>query len=307
MIKYNELVERAVIDNLNCKISNITKVGNGAVGSVFKVVCDGEPKMLAVKISNNYDLMLKEAGNIQFINDRVDVGMPKIYFLDKIEDYGIMGMQFLDGVGADKLKLTFKPKKLKQKLCLEVVENLERLQSICNDKYGRIDDAVYDNWHDYYRPFAQKVLDFTKCDVEKGKFLSKVYEVMCTAMENYDKIFDEPISPPTLMHGDYWSPNIIVNPNTLDFVGLVDPFNLIWADKEYELFALVACKLKGCDFYKLYKSRNTVSEKCDLKIEFYALFSEVYWYSLTGNKYDGFMLMKAKYLKKQMHRFGIIK
>lgn len=129
---------------------------------------------------------------------------------------------------------------------------------------------------------------------------------MRKAFDNYDKVFSEPISAPTLTHGDFWLPNILVDRKSLRVTGVLDPFNVMWADSDYELFALIAGRGNKYKIYDTYKKLHNISDKCDLKLEYYALFSEIYWYSITHHKYDNFLKSKAKLLEKQLRRFNII-
>ena len=71
-------------------------------------------------------------------------------------------------------------------------------------------------------------------------------------------------------------PNLLVDKKTLKFVGCVDPFNLMWAESEYEIFTMIL--YPHLKLYKEYKKRVNVSKMVDLKARMYSLFSEVYWF-----------------------------
>lgn len=298
-----------VKDKFNCNVLTCDPVGSGAVGKVYKVTIDKPPLVVAVKMSSNSALLMQEYNYINYISDRVDIKLPKLYFIhtsDNPADMNFLCMEYFNGISANNSKFLWKSRKIKGNFRNQVIANLTKIQTVTNDKFGSIDNAIYSDWHDYYRPFAKYVMDFTNQSVIDGKFLKQVASVMQVAYDNYDRIFDEPISSPTLTHGDYWMPNLIVDAKSMNLLGIVDPFNVIWADRDYELFTLVAGLGNKFKIYKEYKKIHNISQKCDLKIEFYALFSEVYWFTLTNHKYDNFMIYKAKLLNKQMRRFGII-
>ena len=160
----------------------------------------------------------------------------------------------------------------------------------------------FDNWIDWYRPFAKARLDHITPLAESGKFPKLVVEVLKKAYENLDIILSD-CGKPTLTHGDYWVPNLLVDKKTLKFVGCVVPFNLMWAESEYEIFAMIL--YPHLKLYNEYKKRVNVSKFVDLKARIYSLFSEVYWFELVGKGSFEFMTLVAKKIKKQFKKHNI--
>lgn len=305
---YGEKCRKLIEAKLNCKVLEFTVIGQGAVGEVYKAVVDKPPYAIAIKTAKNKQLMEDECRNIEFIRNKADIKLPSIYFTNEASiefPFNIIGMEYFDGKNIENKCFKHRPKRHKIAFCEQAVKNIEKLHSVNNGKFGKIDNAIYDNWNDYYKPFSQKVIEFAENEACEGRFIAKVTKIMRKAFDNYDVIFNEPIGEPTLIHGDYWTPNLIADSKTMELIGVVDPFNVMWADKEYELFTMVVGFGKKYGMYEIYKSRNKTTAKCDLKIEFYALFSEVYWFSLTKHYYANFMKYKAKQLAKQMKKFNI--
>lgn len=302
-------VTAIVESELTCKALNCSKTGSGANGNVYKIAIDIPPYNVAVKSAKNGSMLIKEREYTEFILSKADIPMPRTLFLkiNSDEDQkSYMCMEFLDGVNANDQKLLLRGKKAKARLRDSVIDNLEKLQSVKSERYGSFDSPEYDNWHDYYRPFSEKVVLFAEDEVKKGNINPYVADVMRKAFDNYAKVFSEPISAPALTHGDFWLPNILVDRKSLTVRGVLDPFNVMWADSDYELFALIAGRGNKYKIYDTYKKLHNISDKCDLKLEYYALFSEIYWYSITHHKYDNFLKSKAKLLEKQLRRFNII-
>lgn len=299
-----------IIENeLTCKVLNCSKTGAGANGNVYKITIDIPPYTVAVKTAKNGSLLVKEKAYTDFILNKTDIPMPRTLFLKINSDdtqKSYMCMEFLDGINANEQRLLFRGRKAKARLRDSVIENLEKLQGVKGEKYGSFDSPEYDNWHDYYRPFSEKVILFAENEVINGNINPYVADIMRKAFDNYDKVFSEPISAPTLTHGDFWLPNILVNKKSLAVTGVLDPFNVMWADSDYELFAIIAGRGNSYKLYDTFKKIHNISDKCDLKLEYYALFSEMYWYSITHHKYDGFLKLKAQLLEKQLRRFNII-
>lgn len=299
-----------IIENeLSCKVLDCTKTGAGANGNVYKITIDAPPYTVAIKSAKNGSMLIKERAYTDFILSKTDIPMPRTLFL-KINsaenEKSYMCMEFLDGVNANDPMLLLRRRKAKARLRDSVIENLEKIQSIKGEKYGSFDSPEFDDWHDYYRPFSEKVILFAEDEAKKGAINPYVADIMRKAFDNYDNVFSEPISKPTLTHGDFWLPNILVDRKSLNVTGVLDPFNSMWADSDYELFAIIAGRGNNYRIYETYKKLHNISDKCDLKLEYYALFSEMYWYSITHHKFDGFLKFKAQLLEKQLRRFKII-
>lgn len=298
------LINNHIQNNLGICIKSITRIGNGASGSVYKVICDNK-QTLAVKISMHPELMKQEFDMLLFLKEKTESKIPEVYFFDEIEGCGIIAMEYINGIsGTDKaLKFSFK----KKHLAKSIVNNLITIQQAHNDKFGPFDNAVYDTWQEYYKLFADEIYVFSKQMHTEKKLDDVVMNAVELSYENFDKIFEDEIKPPTLIHGDYWMPNFIIDKKSMELLSVVDPFNVMWADPEYELFAMTVGYGKNLHLYEIYKSKVKVSKLCDVKLEMYALYSELLWYKKLGSITHSYLKMRSKRLIKEMKKHGIYK
>lgn len=292
------IIRRIVKENLNCTVLKAELIGKGASGSVYKVITDKEPYKIALKISCHPEMLREEYEKIKFISDRVDdCKLPKPYFLCVETDKAYFGMELIEGVEASKKALMFKPNK--KKLANEIVDNLIKIHSVHNDKFGPINNAVYDTWFDYYSEFAKEIYDFISDKNTKSPDVVK--KAVFAAYDNLDKILDACKNTPTLIHGDYWLPNFIVDTKTMSLKGVIDPFNVMWTEPEYELFTLTSGYGNNLHLYDIYKCKVETSDYCDLKVEMYALFNELLWYKKMGKIDFGYLEYRSgrllEYLK----------
>lgn len=286
------LIER----KLNCKVLDISVIGKGASASVYKVKLDNAPYYIAVKSSNYPQLMFDEYNRIEFISSRVDCKLPKLYSIEEIDGRAYLGMELIEGVQASVKSLLFK--KNKKKLANEIVDNLIKIHSVHNDKYGPVDNAVYDSWYEYYSEFAKEIVDFTN----KSKASDRVKKAVNLAFEKlYDIIGDEKGNA-TLIHGDYWLPNFIVDTKSMSLNGVIDPFNVMWTEPEYELFTLTVGFGLNLHLYDIYKSKVKTSKNCDIKVELYALFNELLWYKTLGKVGHNYLEYRSIRLLKLMKK-----
>ena len=298
------LIKSTVEKQLNVHVKDISRIGNGASGCVYRVKCSGNPEMVAVKISGYPDLMLQEYNMLSFLKEKTESKVPNVYFYYNTGNVGIIAMEYIDGVsGADKsIKFRFGKKHLAE----SIVDNLLVIQRVHNDKFGPYNNATYDTWQEYYKEFAEEIYKFTKLMHSENKLDDIIMKAVELSFKNLDKIFCEKIYPPTLIHGDYWMPNFIIDKSSMELLAAVDPFNVMWADPEYELFAMTVGFGKNLRLYEIYKSKVKVSKYCDIKLELYALYSELLWYKKLGTTIHSFLRCKSRMLIRQMKRNNII-
>lgn len=277
-------------------------ISSGASADTYLFELDALPYKVVAKICKLKDLIQQEYETIEFISDRVECKLPKLYFFKEQSDFSYFVMEYFDGISCDTKSLLFRPKK--KKLANEIVDNLIKIQTVKNDKFGMIENAVYDTWFDYYNEFAHEILEYTKTLEGLNSIVEKAVRL---SAQNLDKILSSTKnSKPTLIHGDYWVPNFIINKNKMELVGIIDPFNVMWAEPEYELFCLTVGLGSKLYLYEIYKQKVKVSAFCDLKIEMYALFNELLWKKKGSNVHNGYLVMRSKRLIKQLKRNRLI-
>lgn len=294
----NELINSNVIlcieDKLNCKVTNYSHIANGSNGCVYKVQINCKPYNLAVKINKFPDLLIDEYNSIMFISDRVDCKLPKLYFVATVNGNGVLAMEYIEGSTPNFKALAFR--KNKSKLANEIVDNLIKIHSVHNDKFGPINNAIYDSWYEYYSEYAKEILNFTN----KSAVPKIVKNAVILAYDNLYEIVNNEDAVPTLAHGDYWIPNFIVDNKTMTLKGIIDPFNVSWTEPEYELFTLTVGYGKNLHLYDIYKSKVETTKYCNLKVELYALFNELYWYKILGKINFGYLKYRSKRLIKMI-------
>lgn len=297
------LIINSINKNLGLSAENIYPLGKGASGSVYRVVCNRRTQEIAVKISQHPELMKQEFEMLSFLKNNTSSKIPDVYYFDNSEGTAIIAMQYINGIsGTDKaIKFSLKKKHLAE----SIVNNLLVIQRAKNDRFGPYDNAVYDTWQEYYKSFATEIYEFSLHMHSENKLDGTVMEVVALSFENFDKIFCDKISPPTLIHGDYWLPNFIIDKKSMELLSVVDPFNVMWADPEYELFAMTVGYGKKLRLYEIYKSKVNVSKYCDIKLEMYALYSELLWYKKLGKVTHSYLKFRAKRLLKEMKKHKI--
>ncbi|MCM1285928.1 MAG: aminoglycoside phosphotransferase family protein [Acetobacter sp.] len=286
------------------KVEGISLIGRGATASVYRVKTADGPYNLVVKYSSNAELLTQEYKQIKFINDRVDCKLPNLYHFGKAENgFAVMIMEYFDGVSANKLKYTRKVKRILPDM---VIDNLLKIQSVHNDKYGHINNAVYDTWYDYYSEFAKEIYEYTFHLYCSKRIEKNVFKAVELSYKKLELILNKCHGKPTLIHGDYWQPNFIIDKKTYELIGVIDPFNVIWAEPEYELFQLTTGGNRKLKLYNNYKRKVSATDYCDLKTEMYALYNELLWHKKLGDVSHSYLLYRSKRLIKQMKKHKLL-
>lgn len=300
-----ELSIKCIVEKqMNTAVSKMYPIGKGASGSVYCVEIKSEPYKLAVKMSEHYDATLREKEMLDFLSSRVSYKVPKTYFVCRENGTSYLAMELIEGIsGKNVAKLFFLPNK--KHLANNIVDAFMNTQSFHNDKFGKFDNPAYDTWKEYYNDFFNPIYKFTKEKYKSNEVSKTVMNAVQLIYDNFDLIFDDAKGEPTLCHGDFWMPNMVIDFKKSELAGVIDPFNIIYAEPEYELFSLTLGFGKKLKLYNIYKSRVSVSKYCDLKVELYALCNELDWYMWLNSIGHNYLKFRAENLINQFGKFGI--
>ena len=297
------LIKSVVEKQMNTTVSKIRAVGKGASGSVCLVKIATEPYEIAVKMSKYYDAICKEMDMLDFLSPKVSYKVPKTYFLHRENDTVYLGMDYIKGMSGKSKFLAFVPSR--KHLRNSIIDALMNAQSVHNDKFGKYDNPVYDTWSAYYKDYFIDIYAFTKEKFEKNEIEPEIMEAVELISKNFDEIFSVTNNTACLCHGDFWMPNLIIDFWKSQLAGAVDPFDMLWAEPEYELFCLTLGFGEKLKLYEEYKKRNLTSKYCDLKVELYALCNELNWYIVLGKMGHDYLMFRARRLIKIMKEMGL--
>ncbi len=297
------LIKSVVEKQMNTTVKQIRAVGKGASGSVYLVRITTEPYQIAVKTSMFYDAIGKEREMLDFLSARVSYRVPKTYFLHQENETVFLGMDYIKGMSGKSKYLAFIPSR--KKLKNSIIDALMNAQSVHNDKFGKYDNPAYDTWAEYYKDYFVDIYAFTKQKFEKNEIEAEIMEAVELINKNFDEIFSATNNIPCLCHGDFWMPNLIIDFWKSELAGAVDPFDMLWAEPEYEIFCLTLGFGEKLKLYEEYKKRNSTTKYCDLKVELYALCNELNWYILLGEMGHDYLMYRAKRLIKIMKEMGM--
>ncbi|MBQ4443274.1 MAG: fructosamine kinase family protein [Clostridia bacterium] len=298
-----------VLENTySATVMNIKYVGGGSFGFVYKVEIDKEPFTIIMKACRTEGICVREANELTLLGSDSLARIPKVYFTFLASPeipIDFIGMEFVEGTNCftDFAKL-LNSKKAKAHFADDITTIIHHWHERTNDKFGLIGNAVYDEWLDFYQPFALEILDCARDLSNNGKLEKKVIDTMERAWSAFDYIFSDKVETASLIHGDMNVMNIMSDKH-LNSLAIIDPLESKWADKEYELFQLRNLTGDRFGLYATYKAKYPVSDKCDIKTAFYALYHEVYAYIISGVKVNFILMPLVKRMNKELDKCNL--
>ncbi len=297
--------KQVIASYYSCETNKIKYIGGGYFGYVYYAEISKVPYKVVIKACLSPNMHEDEARNLKLIGDSCPVPVPNVYFTYSSTQnipMDFICMEYMQGKDVasafNPLKLAFVSNERKQKFTNEIINAMGVWHNKKNDKFGLTENAVYDNWFDYYKPFARDILETAK--QHKDLFPASVIEIMDEAWKNFDKIFYEKVENAVLVHGDLNVINIMCD-SKLNATAIIDPLESKWADKEFDLFQLKNSTGEYFGLYNAYKAKYKVSKMVDAKCAFYGLFNEVYCNILADKKLTAFNLY-VKWIKKELKK-----
>ncbi len=295
-------------EEMDCNVKSVLYIGGGSYGYVYACETDKAPYKLIMKACRVDGMCEQEANAIKLLGEDSLIPMPKILFTCLSNEnipLDFICEEFVDGSNCTSPLLSvFSSKKSRIEFADKVTDAMGYWHSKTNDKFGLIDNAVFDTWLDYYRPFALGILESARDCCGRNELDRNVLLIMERAWKSFDFIFSETVENAVLIHGDLNTMNVMADEH-LNPTGIIDPLESKWADKEYDLFQLRNLNGERFRLYDTYKSKFSVSEKCDIKCAFYGLYNEIYCGIMAGGFNKILLYPVVKRMRKELEKAGL--
>ena len=297
----NSLIKKVVTDKLGETVIQLKFIGGGSNGKVYGVVTENNKKF-AVKAFRIKGAMQKESNQMIMLSKHTKTKMPEVLFLYEDNETALMGMTFIDGKNVLNPLFVFKSKAKKQKFANDVIDTMLEWHSVTVDKFGDMENPIYDNWRDYYitekqTPFLEGLSKLA----DSGKFSKKTLAFLTEATEIYNSLPDES-EKPVLIHGDLNIMNIMADPKSLELIGIIDPSGSIYTDREYDLFQLRNMWGDAFGLYDTYKQKSNLSKFADFRVAYYGAMNEASCRLSGGLIMPLWEILWNRKLKKEMNK-----
>lgn len=236
----NATIEKLIVNAGIDGVTRIAPLGAGEYNAVYSVTAKG--KEYALKISPADDdlvltyenkMMLSEVFWYQQIQEHTDIAVPKIFYTDFDQtlipaDYFIM--EKLPGEQMDKMGFS---KSEKADSIAEIAKMAARIHTIKSDRFGYVQNELYDDWYQAIRAMVKHLLD--DC-AGKGK-RSKRGERLLAYIDRYKSVLEK--AECCMVNADLWAPNIICKRENGEIkYAWIDPERSFWGDRIVDFICL---------------------------------------------------------------------
>lgn len=297
-------VALTVEEHFRCVVTGCKVLGGGASGQIFGVAMNVPPFAAAVKVYATRGMQEREAFNLMLLNKLLSVPVPEVYFTSAATPevpISCLCMELVRGcnVFSDRHFL-HQNRARKERFAGLVADALISLHANTGDKFGIAEHPVFDNWAAYYKPMAEVVLRRAREKAKNGRFDMRTLDAMEDAWQRFDDLFSDTPATAVLIHGGLIVNNIMADPKTFLPTAFVGATNTLYADRDYELFRLKSLTGDKFGLYEVYKAKAGVSDKCDLKCAFYALWDETTVCLKAGYRSTPAVKAAAKEMRRQL-------
>lgn len=222
------LFQKAGIDS----IKSIAPLGAGEYNAVYEVVAD-QAYVLKIAPGNDVPVLTYERDMIQsevywytVMREKTNIRVPKVYFSDFSQEI-IPTCWFIMEKMAGKPRNQFEMSKAEkaQKECRSA-EMIAQLHRVHHDKFGYIQNELYDNWYLALRSMIKNLI----ADCEKKGRRTKRGEKFLAYVDANQAVFEK--AECCMVNFDIWDPNIICTRENGEVkYAWIDPERSFWGDR----------------------------------------------------------------------------
>eukprot|EP00752_Nemacystus_decipiens_P015906 g14214.t1 len=250
-------------------VTDVRKLYGGSVNRVLEFILDRDPKTIVAKIHDNSATVSfqAEAQSLRYYKAHTRFPVPEPLACienDPSFDGTMLLLQKVNGTTLEGANLTPRGKDIFQQELAAAVGELHRYK---RKRFGPVaSEDSYGSWLDIYGPMVAKTFEMSR-----GLLSSSSREVVDHVQRYLDRWLNHQTQP-TLIHGDLWANNILIDdghpdqPRILAFIDSQASF----ADPEYELAYLQLFGTGGKAFFKAYAQIHEIAPG-------YKRRSRVYW------------------------------
>jgi len=270
MQNFTEKIEKEIFQ----KIKSITPLGGGCIGNAVKIITENNSAYF-VKQYENSKIHHVESNGLNELRTANSIRVPRVV---KVTDDFLI-LEFIESVAPN---ADFSEKFGYQ---------LAQLHKCTSSQFGYFEDNFIgstdqinvpqnDNWIEFY--LENRLIYQFRFAEKNGFSTTELKEGMKLIEENIESILNGGEEPPTLIHGDLWGGNYIVDQRGNPC--LIDPA-VYYGHREAEL---AMTKLFGgfdSKFYDSYKEEYPLSEGWEYRENIYKLYHILNHLNLFGMSY----------------------
>ena len=289
-----EDLTKKIENELYQKIDNITPLGGGCIGNALKVTCENGTSYF-IKHYENSKMHHTEANGLNELKTANSIRIPRVV---KVNDDFLI----LEYIESGSPVENFSEKFGRQ------FANLHRSNG---SSFGYFEDNFIgssnqinipqnDNWAEFY--MENRLMYQFRLTEKNGFATSELKDGIKHLEKNIEKILDGSKETPTLLHGDLWGGNYIIDQRGNPC--LIDPA-VYYGHREADL---AMTKLFGgfdSHFYNAYNEEFPLLDGWEYRENIYKLYHTLNHLNLFGSSYYGQSISLINSYKKKKHLIDI--
>lgn len=275
----------------NSKIISLSPVSGGCISDAYKITLD-DKRNLFLKINRTHpaDMFRKEANGLKELAKPAVINIPKVisvddsYILLEFIEEGTKQKDFFEDFGRSYAEL--------HRVTLGSFGFYEDNYIGSTKQENIANKNERNNWAFFY--FNKRILFQFKLAEKNGYATEELRKGISFLENNIEKILSESEEPPSLLHGDLWSGNYMVNKNGK--VSLIDPA-VYYGHREADLAMTKIFGGFSESFYVTYNEFYPLKDGYHYRENIYKLYHILNHLNLFGSGYYGqaISLIKSYY------------
>lgn len=281
----------------DANITNIQEIGGGSYGKIFKLNIDTPPSVVCIKTYFYPNMAVRQAKDYTELQIKTTVPTLKVLSDDNIHyGYNLLVTEYKEGSNC---AFTDIPEQYLNNLGKNIAQNLAKIHQADNIGFGDLGNTIYQTWSDCYKVKLEEMWN----NISSKAFDRNSLKILKIAMDNID-LFPLQCDKPSLIHGDFNTSNILIDCN-YEITAIIDPMNMFYGDREYDLFQLDIFNGTQLLLMENYSNIFPLSKDFGCKNALYKAFAEYNHYATIDANEDEHLLQAIDELKIVLQTLNI--
>jgi len=267
-------------------VTGMRRLHGGMVHSVLELVTDGDPPLVVAKLSGNpgHQGFEHERRVLDWYRRHTDFPVPEPYGCDisgELFGGSCLMMERLPGVNLGEARLDGAGRAAVER---QMAGILARLHKIHSDRYGSALEPAEEGAERWLDRFGPRIWEEFEAAAERLSVGAR--RSIVRALEELEEWLPE-FGSPTLVHGDLWATNIVVDPASPAgpvISGFVDG-SANYSEVEYELAYLLVFRTVGSEFFRQYSRFHPIRDGFEARCRIYWLHTMMLHVRVFGDQH----------------------